>query len=72
MSNWGVVTWIGVIILALVLLIYYVGAASNLNAGASAFGSTVKALTGGGSPQYASGGPTGAATASTQTATAAV
>lgn len=64
MQNWGVVTWIGVIILALVLLIYYVGAKSDVNAGASAFGSTVKALTGGGSPQYAGGGVTGSATAS--------
>lgn len=57
MSNWGVVTWIGVLILALILLIYYQGAASLTNAGASAFGSTVKALTGNGAPQYASGGP---------------
>ena len=57
MSNWGVVTWIGVLILALILLIYYQGAASLTNSGAAAFGSTVKALTGNGSPQYAANGP---------------
>lgn len=46
MRDWGVLTWIGVLILVLVLLIYYQGAAKLTSAGSSAFGSTVAALTG--------------------------
>lgn len=47
MSNWGLVTWIGVLLLVLVLVIYYKGAGSLISKGSTAFGTTAKALTGG-------------------------
>ena len=59
MANWGAITWIGVLLLVLVLLIYYKGAGSLFTKGASAFGTTAKALTGQsslGTYSYASGG----------------
>lgn len=46
MSNWGVVTWIGVILLVLVLVIFYKGTSSNATAFSSALGKTAAALTG--------------------------
>lgn len=56
MREWGAITWIGVLLLVLVLVIYYKGARSVLSAGSSAFGKTAQALTGGGT------GPFGGAT----------
>lgn len=46
MANWGVVTWVGVLLLALVLLIYYKGAGSLADKFSSAFGTTARALSG--------------------------
>ena len=46
MSNWGVVTWVGVILLMLLLLIYYKGAAKLGSTFSSSFGNTARALTG--------------------------
>ncbi len=57
MQNWGLLTWLGVLVLVVILLIYYQGAGALTNSGAAAFGSTVSALTGNGKPQYASNGP---------------
>lgn len=60
MERWGALTWIGVLLVILVLLIYYQGAAQLASAGSSAFGTTVLYLTGktpfGGSASYATGG----------------
>lgn len=57
MKNWGVLTWVGVLILALVLLIYWVGTVNIVKTGSTAFGNTVQALTGklGGTASYAKG-----------------
>lgn len=46
MRDWGLITWAGILILVLVLLIYYTGAKTLVGAGSTAFGSTVRALTG--------------------------
>lgn len=46
MSNWGVVTWVGVLLLMLLLVIYYKGASALGKSAASSFGTTARALTG--------------------------
>lgn len=61
MSNWGIVTWIGVLLIMLLLLIYYKGAVALGNSFSSNFGSTARALTGQnslgtGAVGYATGG----------------
>lgn len=59
MERWGLVTWIGVLLVILVLVIYYKGASQLATNGASAFGTTVMYLTGKtrfGGAAYATGG----------------
>ena len=46
MERWGAITWIGVLLVILVLVIYYKGASQLATTGAGAFGTTVMYLTG--------------------------
>ena len=46
MANWGVITWIGILMLVLVLLIYYKGAVALGGNLASGLGTTARTLTG--------------------------
>lgn len=46
MRNWGIITWIFVLILVGLFIAHYTAVSSLTSTGSKAFGSTVKALSG--------------------------